>query len=387
MISNHFLQANDFASGLSSILGGSFSEILGNIAPYIVFGIIIGTGITIAVIVYRALMTYKAFGEGMPLGRYRVINRAQRKIMVGYLSKSDKLKAREDLEDMAEEEELKPLAEIIMKYVEDEKLELYDYNVFDWGNAIRGRVKHVKILSNVKLELDTVSWMDETGNKTWRSILNKDYIRNVDAYSNSKYFEIKNPDRNFDGYYSLAVIPDVGLGKKGIIMSSLTNPQSEQVVISPGIVPHSKEISQAAAFIELIAEGHRKVRTATAHTNKLQELLSKEQRTNMALKMKVNKLRRILIQQILIGYAKAQTPLQQVNSMVWIFGCGVATLFGTLVVPEMDGVRDTNIPSWLVGGATILVIIIAKYLIDQKGKPIDGADVDERPENSEKIEL
>ena len=135
MISNYFLQSNDIVTGLTNFFGGSISQILGSIAPYIVFGMIGITVIVIAVIVYRALMTYRAFGDGMPLGRYRVIDRAHRKIMVGYLSKSDKFRAREDLEDMAEEDELKPLAELIIKHVEDERFIMSSANGFNSSSS------------------------------------------------------------------------------------------------------------------------------------------------------------------------------------------------------------------------------------------------------------
>src|SRR3990167_1876408 len=380
------LQSTDYLAPIRSILGDNFSVSLGSITPYIVFGVIIAAFVIVGIIGYRGLMTWRAFGNALPLGRYRIINMGDRKILTGYLSKLDVFEDRDDLDDFTEIDELMPLGEKIIKLGEKELLNFYYFNIFDWGNAIRGRAKRVIVMSNQKLEQDNISWIDETGSRTWRSILNKEYIRNVVGYENSKYYEIKNPDKNIDGYYALAVIPRVGLGKKGIIMSNIGTPESESIMISPSIIENSKDVAQAASFLELVVEGQRKIKVATLHTTRLQDIVAKEHQINLALKMKVNKLRRLLIQQIIIGYAKAQSPLQQVNSMVWIMGGGIAVLFGCLVVPDMDGVRETNIPNWLVGGAALLVVIIVKYIVDQKAKPIDGSDIDERPENMEKME-
>lgn len=379
-----YLQSTDFITQVRSVLGGSPSEFIGSIAPYIVFGIIIAAALVVGFVVYRAIMTFRAFGHGEPLGRFRIVNIGTREIMTGYLAKSDAFNMRDDLEEMEEEEDLKPLADHIMKNVDDEKLFVYEYNIFDWENTVRGKVKHVRIICDKKLEDN--SWIDQTGSRSWRSILNKDYIKTVIGYQNSRYLEIKNPDSNLDGYYALAVMPLVNVGKKGIVMSSLVNPSTEQIVIAPTIPQNSKEIMKAASFLEIIAEGHRRMRDSKLHESKLQEMLSKEQRANMTLKMMVNKLRRILQQHLLIGFAKQQTPLQRISTMTWMIGGCIATLFGALVVPNMDGIKETNIPNWLVGGAAMFTVIIVRYLMESRQEPINKSDIEEIPENAEKID-
>lgn len=385
MIENYFLQSNEFNIIIRQIFGGSVSEGIAVLAPLISIGIIVGLVGLIGLIAYRATKQISDFGEGIPKGKFRMINIADGSIQEGYLAVNRQYRTKEDLNAWMEIEELKPLAERILQLLEEESLFLYDFNKIDVQSLLHKNAKRIRIFSPVKLESDEYSWQDQQGNRSIDSLLNKQYVRNFVTYMNTEYEEMPNEDGNIDGYYFVQVLPIVDLKKQKTLLSGKPD-QKIEITISPQTIEGGKHLAMASSFIKTIAETHRKLTYSKTHEQKIQELLTKEQQRNYALKMKVHRLRRLLTQQVLIGFAKPLTPLQKGVEYGWIAGCGFAVLIVMTIVPDMDVVKQSNTPPLLIGGVAVAVVLLLRYLFETRFKPMEQKDLEEAPENVEKIE-